>query len=221
MLIHRDLPAQPIGVGTAACRDSSCLLWGLILEADLGVQHQPLQVRMVKATLGTSFLINHDLGPTRSVTSGQVIVPSTEFRNKLWCLCSPTGCLGQVEPPGGRKLSDQTEPGQTSCRWGSVLRQLLCPSDFCRPPCICFSLVPWDYPFPWWISPQICKIRRAVNVEYELGLCYPHSGHCGDSCSIHNFWNPGVCSLPFPYSFLKRSWQLLTFLKSWFSKYIF
>lgn len=84
MLGRRDLPAQPFGVGTAACRDSFCLLWGLILQADLRVQHQPLQVRMVKATLGTPFLINLDLGMTRSVTSEQVIaVPSIESRNKL------------------------------------------------------------------------------------------------------------------------------------------
>lgn len=74
MLGHRDLPVQPFGVGTAACRDSFCLLWGLILQADLRVQHQALQVRMVEATLGTPFLINLDLGTTRSVTSEQVIV---------------------------------------------------------------------------------------------------------------------------------------------------
>lgn len=209
MCLDTDLPAQPIGVGTAVCRDSSCLLWGLILQADLGVQHQPLQVRMVKATLGTPFLVNHNLGLTRSLERW-LSVPSMESRNKLWCLCSPTGCWGQVKPPGERKLSDQTEPGQTSCRWGSVLRQLLCPSDFFRPPCMCFSLAPWDYPFPWWISPQICKITRALSMEYELGLCYPCSGYCG-YCSVHNFWNPGVCSLPFPYSSLKCSWQLLTF----------
>lgn len=47
---------------------------------------------------------------------------------------------------------------------------LLCPSDFCRPPCV-FQLGPWGLSgtLSSWTSPQVCKIRMAVSVEYELG----------------------------------------------------
>lgn len=60
---------------TAFWSGHSCLQGHFVSAlADLRVQHQPLQVRVVKATSGTPFLINLDLGPTRSVTSEQGIV---------------------------------------------------------------------------------------------------------------------------------------------------
>lgn len=62
-----------------------------------------------------------------------------------------------------RSWVTKLSPARAVCR-GSLLRQLLCPSEFCSPPGT-FQRGPLRLmKFPWWRSSQVCNRRMAPSV---------------------------------------------------------